>query len=227
MTWSDRANVPTSLDSSFTLDAEQLHRRKAESARRVHAGQIPLIRAVGFVILCAMAALQDLQSGLPMPSPALWALVALNLGYSVFSWVILQLAYGRTGRLDLSLVFLHVDVVLWLFTLHHLEQAYLFYAYLLLVRVADQVGFSFKRAFYFNHVVVAIYLAYSRLLTLDDPVAWGERLTIATVMYLVGTYLAFTGFVTERLRNRTRTAVRTARSLVDQLAQQTLSLIHI
>ena len=49
--------------------------------------------------------------------------------------------------------FLHVDVLVWLLNLHHLEPSTLFFAYFLLMRVADQVGFGFRRAFYFNHVV--------------------------------------------------------------------------
>ena len=35
-------------------------------------------------------------------------------------------------------------------------------------------------------------------------------------MYLLGIYLAFTGLVTERLRDRMRQAMRTARELVDE-----------
>jgi len=29
------------------------------------------------------------------------------------------------------------------------------------MRVADQVGFGFRRALYFSHVVVAVYILYS------------------------------------------------------------------
>src|SRR5204862_138979 len=39
-------------------------------------------------------------------------------------------------------------------------------------------------------------------------------------MYLLGTYLAFTGLVSERLRSRVRQAMHTARELVDSLEQK-------
>ena len=39
-------------------------------------------------------------------------------------------------------------------------------------------------------------------------------------MYLLGIYLAFTGLVSERLRDRVRQAMRTARELVDSLEQK-------
>jgi hypothetical protein len=55
------------IDASFTLDPALLAQRRAASARRVHTIQIPIIRAVGFVILCLIAGLQDLRLGVPFP----------------------------------------------------------------------------------------------------------------------------------------------------------------
>jgi len=213
-------------DSSFTLDAALLQQRRAASARRIHAVQIPLIRLVGFIVLCVMTALDDLRTSAVFPNAELLRLWTFNIGYGIASWVVLWFGYARTGRLDLSLFFLHLDGFVWLLTLHHLEQTHLFFAYLLLVRVGDQVGFGFRRAFYFNHVIVATYLLYTAALTIEYGAAshWQERLAIAGMMYMVGTYIAFTGFVTERLRNRTRSAVRTARQLVEELEQKTREL---
>jgi signal transduction histidine kinase/CheY-like chemotaxis protein len=214
------------IDASFTLDAALLAQRRAASARRVHTLQIPAIRAVGFAILCAIAVLQDLRLGVPFPQASLLALLAANILYAGISWLVLRVGFGRTGRVDLSFLFLHLDVLLWLANLHHLEQRHLFFAYLLLVRVADQVGFGFRRALYFDHVVAVAYLGYSVFVALLDPAQahWPDRLTMAAVMYLIGAYLAFTGSVTERLRNRMRQAVRTARELVDDLGTQTQAL---
>lgn len=210
-------------DSSFTLDPAELQQRKTANARRVHAVQIPLVRVAGFCILCLMAVL---NSDPVHPTDRwLWPLVAANLAYSLLSWAVLWHFYGRTGRFDLSLLFMHLDLPMWLLTLHWLEQTHLFFGYLLLVRVADQVGYGFRRALYFSHVVVLAYLGYTAVLGLLalEP-RWSERLTLAAVMYLVGGYLAFTGLVNERLRLRTRTAVRTARQLVDTLENRSAEL---
>jgi signal transduction histidine kinase/ActR/RegA family two-component response regulator len=213
-------------DDSFTLDAELLAQRKAESARRVQTIQIPVIRAIGFAILCVIAVLHDLRLGGAFPQPALQRLLAINVSFAALSWLVLRLGHGRTGRIDLTLVFLHLDVLVWLVNLHHLESSHLFFAYLLLVRVADQVGFGFRRAFYFSNVVIAFYLAYSVWLSVFEPdkAQWIDRLAIAAVMYLLGTYLAFTGSLTERLRNRMRAAIHTARELVVSLGQKTQAL---
>ncbi|MCE9660551.1 MAG: response regulator [Burkholderiales bacterium] len=211
------------IDANFTLDPALLALRRAASARRIHTIQMPVIRAIGFAILCVIAVLHDLRAGIAFPQPSLSLLLLINLGYAAISWLVLRFAHGRTGRIDLSFVFLHLDVLVWLPNLNHLEQSHLFFAYLLLIRVADQVGFGFRRAFYFNHVVLAAYLGYSAWVSVFEPANthWMERLGLAAVMYLLGAYLAFTGSVIERLRNRMQQAIRTARELVETLEQKT------
>ena len=213
-------------DASFTLDAGLLAERRAESARRVHTVQIPAVRAAGFAILCFMAVLQDVRVGAGTDRPQLALLLALNVGYAALSWSALRAWYGRTGALDLGLLFLHLDILVWLPNLRHFEQTHLFFACLLLVRVADQVGYGFRLAIYFNHVVLAAYLAYSCWIWWYRPAEglWEDRLTIAATMYLLGVYLAFTGLVAERLRNRVRQAMHTARELVDSLELKKVAL---
>jgi signal transduction histidine kinase/ActR/RegA family two-component response regulator len=208
-------------DLGFTLDTALRERRRAANERRLHTRQIPLMRAAGFAILCVLAAVHD-----PRGSAELRQLWSLDIGYAFAAWLVLRLGWRRTGRLDLSLVLFHADVVMWLFTLHYVEPASMAFGYLLLVRVADQVGFGFRRAFYFAHVVVGFYLAYGLAIAGLDPAMarWSERLGIAAVMYLIGGYLAITGFVTERLIARTRAAVRAARALVASLEERTREL---
>ncbi len=215
-----------SADSGFTLDAAELAARKAAHLRRLHAGQIPVIRAAGFVILSAIAALQALRADGAFLQPALAVLVGVNLGYAVLAWIVLRVGHGRAGRLDLSLVLFHADLLVWLFNLYHVEPANLFFAYFLLVRVADQVGFGFRRALYFNHVVVVVYLVYSAWITAHDPARapWIDRLGLAATMYLLGLYLATSGIVIERLRQRMGAAVRSGRALVESLAAKTRAL---
>jgi signal transduction histidine kinase/ActR/RegA family two-component response regulator len=218
------------IDASFTLDSTLLQQRRAASAQRLYTFQIPALRLGGFAILCLMLLLHGMHSdsgGSPAPgTPALTGLIVFNLAYGVLAWMAMRAGYQRTGGLDLNLVFFHVDVLAWLVNLHQLEQGQLFFAYLLLVRVVDQVGSGFRRAFYFDHIVTGAYLAYSLWVATDDPARafWPERIGIAATMYLLGLYLAVTGLVAERLRNRTRQAVRTARALVENLEQKAAAL---
>jgi signal transduction histidine kinase/ActR/RegA family two-component response regulator len=224
-----QADTPGDVDASFTLDATQLAQRRADAAYRVHAVQIPLIRAAGFVLLCLMAAVQSWHAGRGFADPALSALVLCNLAYAAVSGLLLHRLHGRTGTLDLSLAFMHLDLPLFLVNLYYFESGgVLFFAYFLLIRVADQVGFGFKRALYFGMLVVAGYLLYSvavsRWLRPDEPALWGERLGIALTMVLLSFYLASTGVVMARMRRRATAAVRAARGLVGQLEQRNQEL---
>ena len=214
------------LDAGFTLDATLLAERRAASARRHHTVQLPVVRALGFLILCVIAVLYDWRAGASLTSPALLSVLALNVAYAALSWPLLRWAYDAFPRFDVSLAFLHVDVLVWLVTLHHIEPSTLFFAYFLLIRVADQVGFGFRRAFYFNGVVCAAYLGYSGWMALVEPARamWPERLALALTMILLGTYLSATGSVIERLRTRMREAIRTSRELVATLEERTQAL---
>ncbi len=211
---------------TFHLDAQALAAAKAQRERMVHAVQIPLIRGAGFLILCGIAALHDLRFGLPVPSAEMLGLWLLNLGYVTVSSALLWFGFRRSGRLNLSLLFLHLDLLVWMATLHHVESGQLMVAALLLIRVSDQVGFGVRRAVYFAHVIVLAYLAYAFALQLagHDEARLSERGFVAGTLYLVGLYIAFTGRVTERLRARTRSAVHAARDLVEALAANTRAL---
>jgi signal transduction histidine kinase/CheY-like chemotaxis protein len=204
-------------DTGFTLDEGLLAQRRAANERRLYTLQIPAFRAGGFVILSLLLLLQDWRADAQFPQPALLGLVGLNLGYAALAWLLLRLGYGRSGRLDLGLLLFHLDLLVWLLNLHHLESSDLFFAYFLLVRVVDQVGFGYRRALYFSHVVTLAYLGYALLVGWFEPARalWADRLGVAAIMYLLGLYLALTGLVTERLRHRTRQAMRAARALVE------------
>jgi signal transduction histidine kinase/CheY-like chemotaxis protein len=215
------------IDASFTLDAQELAERRAASARRIHTVQIPVIRACGFAILCLMAILQGMHQGGSITDPELLRVLTANVAYAAASWLALRWGYGHFGRFDVSLLFLHLDILLWLVNLHFLEENHLFFAYLLMVvRAADQIGFGFRRSLYFAHVIVLAYLGYSTWIAIAEPerAHWLDRLTIAIIMYLIGLYIAYTSTVTERLRSRTQQAVRKARALVESLEEQTQAL---
>ncbi|HJV68956.1 ATP-binding protein [Ideonella sp.] len=214
------------FESSFTLDAALLADRKADNARRLYTVQIPAVRAAGFGIVCVMALLQHVRNPAALPLLQLGLLVAGSLLYAGFAWLAVRRCDGRINLADLSHWLFHVDVLVWLPNLYYFEQSNLFFAFFLLVRVADQVGFGFRRALYFNHVVCLAYIGYSVLMLLREPgvASWSDRLAIVGTMYLLGAYLALTGLVIERLRDRLRTAVHAARDLVEQLEHETRAL---
>ncbi len=210
----------------FLAETRAYEQGKAARLRRLHVAQIPLLRLAGFILLSLVALGFDLARPEGVPWRAWGALVALNLGYTLLTALVLRRFYGRTGRFDLTLFFHHLDVIVWMATLHHVEGAQLMLAVFLLARVGDSVGFGFRRAFYFNHVVVGVYLLYVAGLQLSgtDDVALSERLIIALAMYILGAYFSLTARTITNLRERTANAVRQARELVFQLEARTHDL---
>lgn len=210
----------------FTLDDEQVRRGKAARAYRVNAVQIPLLRCLGFALLLLFILIHDVWLAGEIPIHAFLALFAIDSAYCLASWLVLRRYYGRTGVLDLTMVFFHTDILICLVSLYQMEGGALMLAFLMLCRVGDQVGYGFRRAFYFNNVIAVGYLGYVFILAYLDPqpIDWHDRLGILGAMYLIGTYIAFTGFSVEYLRNRTGSAVRQARDLLRQLNQKTSEL---
>ncbi|MBY0496794.1 MAG: response regulator [Cyanobacteria bacterium] len=208
----------------FSLDPEQSRREQYRRRYTLDVIQIPIMRVIGFAAMTLAALLYDLNLE-PFPLPGFLKLAAINFGYALTAVVVVRALYDRVGRFDLTLLFLHIDVVVWLFTMHHVSAADQLFAFFLLVRVGDQVGFGFRRAFYFTHVVVATYLAYLWWLsTGTSDFSWAQYLYVAATMYVIGTYIAITGIAIESLRKRSSAVVRQARDLLRQLETRTEEL---
>ena len=208
----------------FSLDPEQSRREQYRRRYKLDVIQIPIMRVAGFTAMTLAAFLYDLTLQ-PFPMTGLLTLGAINIGYALSALLAVRALYDRAGRFDLTFFFLHVDVAMWLFTMHHVGAADQLFAFFLLVRVGDQVGFGFRRAFYFTHVVVATYIAYLWWLSSGDPTfVWAPSLYVAATMYVIGTYIAITGIAIESLRKRSSAVVRQARDLLRQLEARTEEL---
>ena len=230
----DSASLPASTSFAgsqdageplFSLDPEQSRRAQYRRGYKLNVVQIPIMRIIGFVSMTLAALLYDLNLAV-FPLEGFLRLAAINVGYSLAALVAVRALYDRAGRFDLTLLFLHVDVVMWLFTMHHVSAADELFAFFLLVRVGDQVGFGFRRAFYFTHVVVLTYLAYLAWRSWGAPpgFAWSSHLYVAATMYVIGTYISITGMAIESLRKRSSAVVRQARDLLRQLEARTAEL---
>ncbi len=208
----------------FSLDPGHSGREQYRRRYKLDVIQIPIMRVIGFVSMTVAALLYDLN--LPaFPLSEFLTLSAINVGYALAALVVVRALYDRVGGFDLTLLFLHVDVVMWLFTMHHVSAADQLFAFFLLVRVGDQVGFGFRRAFYFMHVVVATYLAYLWWLSSGaSGFLWAPSLYVAATMYVIGTYISITGIAIESLRKRSSAVVRQARDLLRQLEARTAEL---
>ncbi len=209
----------------IALDPEALAAYRARRARHLHVELIPGLRIAGFVLLSLIALGYDLLHLALRPWENWLWLLAINLGYSLGVLWAMRRFYGRTGRLDLTLLFHHLDVVVWLLTLYHVEHAPFMLAVFLLARVGDTVGFGFRRALYFTHYVVLVYLAYLGVVAaMGTEFVWSERLMVALAMYVLGCYIALAALTVDKLRKRTAETVRQARGLLQDLNLRTQEL---
>ena len=211
-------NKSAAFDTGFTVDQQAIEGARAERAYRLNVYQIPLMRLAGFSFLTAVAFLYDLLLPGAFPTQNFMILGVFNLSYCLAAMLVMRALYGRVGKFDLTLLFLHLDLVALLVTLHHVEGAELLFALIMIARVGDQIGYGFKRTLYFTHVVVLLYLGYVGLLhLLGQPVDWAQRLMLTATLYCLGLYLAKTATAVEKLRKRMGDAVREARELMVQL----------
>ena len=210
---------------TLILDAEQSRRAREARRHRVNTSQIPQLRLLGFGVITLTALFYNLWQEGPRWSD-FWLLAAGNIGYSLLSLLVLRRFYGRSGRLDLALLFFHLDVVMWLFALHHMEALRIQLAFFLLIRVVDQAGYGFRRAFYFNHVVVALYLLYAwwSEATGRSDTPWSVYMPLAFAMYTVGIYVSSIGRLMDSLRRRLARSVRHAHELLYQVEQKNIEL---
>ncbi|HEX5805730.1 MAG TPA: ATP-binding protein [Macromonas sp.] len=213
------------VERVFALRDEELEAYRARRAYRLHVQVIPGLRLAGFVLLTLVALVYDVVRAVPVPWGAWAVLLGVNMGYSLCAWAALRLWYRYKARLDLTLLFHHLDVLVWLFTLHHVEHAQLMLAIFLLARVGDTVGFGFRRTLYFTHYVILVYLAYLAALSwLGVVLDWPERLLVALAMYALGCYIALAARTVDRLHMRTIAAMRQGRRLVHALNVRTQEL---
>lgn len=213
-------------ESAFKLDPEEARRAKAARAYRLNVIQIPLLRGAGFTLLSLTALILDLRLPTAFPWPGFLLVLGVNVAYPLATALLMRRFYGRTRKVDLSLVFFHLDVLVGLVSFHHINAEFLVLAAFVLGRVGDQVGYGFRRAFYFNNYTVGVFVAYIVALAWwqGDFSALREQLVVASVIYIVGAYISLTGFATEHLRVGTRAAVRKARALVAELEDKTAQL---
>jgi signal transduction histidine kinase len=184
-----------------------------------------MLRLIGFTIITLLAAAHHRFVGGAGDS-APWLLAAVGLGYSLASWVVLYACFDRVKRVDLGVVFLAIDVFVFVVAIYLTggDSSWLFF--LLFIRTADQVNTSFRRALTFGHLSMAVYAAMLIELAVVEhrAIAWPSELFKMGTLYGVSVYVALTGRTAERLRKRMVGAIRLSRKLVAQLQEQSREL---
>ncbi len=208
------------------LDEKTAAERKRENDYRLHGVQIPLIRLAGIGLMSFTVFLFRRWGGAGDAGGSVLLFSSYSLAYALLSLVILRRFYGRTGSLNLSDLFLTLDIGIFVLAIYltGAEKSWLFFY--LMVRVADQNYTTFRRVVFLAHVSVLTYLAmllYAAFAAGHD-VPWGVEVVKLFSIYMANLYVSVTAKVAEKLRKRTRAAIHMARDLIVEMRAQSSEL---
>jgi PAS domain S-box-containing protein len=217
-------NDPTQM--VLDLDPDEIERKKAQRLYQLNVIQIPALRVLGFCLLAIGLLFHNLWLLKIFSWSVFLGIVSAVLGYSLASWIILYYLFETIKKFDIALVFLITDVFIWTVMIYFSggEKSLLFW--LMVMRVADQMNTSFKRALFFGHLSTASYVAMLLYLLYVDhhPISLEQALPKIVLIYVSNLYIALTARTSEQSRTRTTAAVRVARELIVQLNEKSRQL---
>ncbi|MGH8066135.1 MAG: PAS domain S-box protein [Candidatus Entotheonellia bacterium] len=220
----DAQDDPTRL--VIDLDSEEIERGKAQRLYRLNVIQIPTLRVLGFCLLALCLLLHNFFLLKSFSWTIFFEIVSIVISYSLASWLVLYFLFEKIQKFDIGFLFLVIDVFIWTAMIYFSggEKSLLFW--LMVMRVADQINTSFKRALFFGHLSTASYIAMLLYLMYVDhqPISLLQELPKIVVIYASNLYFAMAARTSEQHRNRTAAAVRVARDLILQLNQKSRQL---
>jgi signal transduction histidine kinase len=202
-------------------DSLSIQTRRRQRTWRLAAVELPLVRAVGSVLL-SLAIYVNNHFLLSSRSPAPWLLAtAVVGGYAVGSWLLLRIFLHRDPPRDLTLPVLIGDLPVWTFAIYQTgaESSWLFF--ILLLRVADQVQTTFRRAIAFAIGATFCYGSMLAWVVVVDgrPVAASAALAKLIFILFSGIYISLAARTAERRRARLTESVRVSRELIRKLEE--------
>ncbi|MCX7170298.1 MAG: hypothetical protein NTY41_08410, partial [Proteobacteria bacterium] len=212
-------------DKTFAYDVDPAiaaHMRMVRNHRH-HTVQIPALRLAGTIFLVLVVLLY--QRFIPGTQTLDWVAPGL-VAYAIVTWAILYLLYGKTGRVDLGLVFLIVDVPVWTLVIYATGGENSWIYLLLLLRVVDQTHTNFRRALFFGHIVTASYLVmllYLQHIEQHD-IPWSQELVKVVFLYFACLYASMVANTAERYQRRASAAFKLSRKLIVKLEEQSAQL---
>ena len=211
---------------TLELDPERAEQRKIEARYRLNVVQFPALRLLGFGFIAFFVLVHNFYVYKVFSWEQFSLFVIIAFSYCLFSWLILYLFFEKTGRFDLGILFLTVDILIFAVAVYLSggQKSLLFF--LFIVRVADQTNTSFKRVLWFAHVSVFIYFALLLYLHYVE----GQSITLSREIpkicgiYFCNLYIALTAIPAERLKKRTVASMRLARESIRKLEEQSKEL---
>ena len=208
------------MTSDIAVDPAEIETRRQERTWRLAALELPLLRVAGSVLLSFAVWLHN-RYVVPAPIDE-WAVTTIVLtAWAAVAWVAIVYFLRRPRAIDLTLPALAGDLVVWTFAIAHsgAERSWLFF--ILLLRVADQVQTTFRRALAFALFATACYATLLAWVVVVEERNIAPASTSAKLLFILfaGIYIALAARTAEHRRARLTDAVRTSRELIRKLEE--------
>ena len=208
------------------IDPQVTQEKKAQRDWHYNVVILPSLRMVGFGILAIFVALHNLW----ILESFSWDLFSRFLvvagSYSVITWMALLGFYQNIKWINLSVLFLILDTLIWTLAIYFSggEKSLLFF--LLILRPVDQLHTRFKYVVGFAHLSTFCYIALVGYLYLIEQRHISLPAEALKIILIYGTsiYISLAARPAENVRMRSKAAVRMARELVRKLQQQSTQL---
>ncbi|HYC59445.1 MAG TPA: ATP-binding protein [Thermoanaerobaculia bacterium] len=186
---------------------------------RLAAIELPLIRVAGSVLL-VLAVWVHNRLIIATAAPRDWIITAIVVAlWAGLSWAAIVMLLRRIPPIDLTLPVLIGDLPVWTFAIYHsgAEGSWLFF--ILLLRVADQVQTTFRRALAFALLAAGCYASMLLAVVFIDgrTIAWPAALAKLIFILFAGIYISLAARTAERRRARLTESVRMSRELIRKL----------
>lgn len=202
------------------LEAAKL-RRDANYNQRL----VPALRVVGLTLIVIGVFFHLKFIDLVDPRPVVGRLAVLYGAYGFGSWLFLVTFYRPKESFHWGDFFLATDPLVWMLAIYHTGAEHSVLFIILLARVADQANSTFMRCVHFLNITALTYLIFLVGLEVGGhDIDWLVQGSKLTILYLAGFYISLTALAAQRLRDRTREAVRLAKDTVEELAHQNTEL---
>lgn len=204
---------------STTINIDPQLRR--ERTWRLAAVELPLVRLAGSVLL-ALAVYVHNRFLIQTANTNAWLSVTVVVAsYALLSWAAIGFFLRRDPPIDLTVPVLVGDLPVWTFAIYHsgAEGSLLFF--ILLLRVADQVQTTFRRALIFALLATGCYAAMLLWVVVVDERAIVLPVAMAKLVFILfaGVYISLTARTAERRRARLTASVRVSRELIRRLEE--------
>jgi len=215
------AELPPRRHTALDIDPLVVEQNRRERQGRLQKFDIPFMRWVGWNLVSIGVLLHNIFITHSFTVEGWLWVTALAEIYCAGSWVILYLYYDRARPFDLGLLFLVLDIPLWVLAIIASGGLKSWLFFILFMRVADQVNTSFQRAMIFAHLVTLAYVGMIVFLVLHgDPVTPGDAVAKTIFIYGGSVYIALSAKASSDRRERTGEVIRMARDLVRKLEER-------